>query len=59
MTVTSTDGGKANYAWMRRVSPTGERGPWSEQTEATIAALAIAASDPGSSREQTQATVAA
>jgi hypothetical protein len=32
------DGGKVNYVWMRWVSPTGERGPWSEQAQATIAA---------------------
>jgi hypothetical protein len=32
------DGGKTNYVWMRWVSPTGERGPWSEQAQATIAA---------------------
>jgi hypothetical protein len=34
----STDGGKTAYYWLRWVSPTGERGPWSEQAEATIAA---------------------
>jgi hypothetical protein len=34
----STDGGKTNYVWMRYVSPTGERGPWSEPAAATIAA---------------------
>ena len=34
----SVDGGKVNYVWMRWVSPTGERGPWSEQAQATIAA---------------------
>ena len=34
----SEDGGKINYVWMRWVSPTGERGPWSEQAQATIAA---------------------
>lgn len=34
----SADGGKTNYAWMRWVSPTGERGPWGEQAQATIAA---------------------
>jgi hypothetical protein len=34
----SADGGKTNYVWMRWVSPTGERGPWSEQAQATIAA---------------------
>jgi hypothetical protein len=33
-----SDGGKTNYVWMRWVSPTGERGPWSEQAQATIAA---------------------
>lgn len=32
------DGGKTNYVWLRWVSPTGERGPWSEQAQATIAA---------------------
>ena len=32
------DGGKTNYVWMRWVSPTGERGPWGEQAQATIAA---------------------
>lgn len=32
------DGGKTNYVWMRWVSPTGERGPWGEQSQATIAA---------------------
>ena len=32
------EGGKTNYVWMRWVSPTGERGPWSEQAQATIAA---------------------
>jgi hypothetical protein len=31
-------GGKTNYVWMRWVSPAGERGPWSEQAQATIAA---------------------
>jgi len=36
MNFDSTDGGKTNYVWMRWVSPTDERGPWSEQ--ATIAA---------------------
>lgn len=35
---TAEDGGKTNYVWMRWVSPTGERGPWSEQAQATIAA---------------------
>ena len=34
----SADGGKINYVWMRWVSPTGERGPWSEQAQAKIAA---------------------
>jgi hypothetical protein len=34
----SEDGGKTAYYWLRWVSPTGERGPWSEQTAATIAA---------------------
>ena len=34
----SSDGGKTNYVWLRWVSPTGERGPWSEQAQATIAA---------------------
>jgi hypothetical protein len=34
----SADGGKTNYVWMRWVSPTGERGPWGEQAQATIAA---------------------
>lgn len=38
MTFDSSDGGKTNYVWMRWVSPTGERGPWSEQAQATIAA---------------------
>jgi hypothetical protein len=38
MTFDSSDGGKINYVWMRWVSPTGERGPWSEQAQATIAA---------------------
>jgi hypothetical protein len=32
------DGGKTAYYWLRWVSPTGERGPWSEQAAATIAA---------------------
>jgi len=32
------DGGKSNDVWMRWVSPTGERGPWGEQAQATIAA---------------------
>lgn len=34
----SADGGKTAYYWLRWVSPTGERGPWSEQAQATIAA---------------------
>lgn len=34
----SEEGGKTAYYWLRWVSPTGERGPWSEQTAATIAA---------------------
>lgn len=34
----STDGNKTAYYWLRWVSPTGERGPWSEQAQATIAA---------------------
>ncbi|MBL0870350.1 MAG: hypothetical protein IBJ18_07235 [Phycisphaerales bacterium] len=38
MNFDSTDGGKTNYVWMRWVSPTGERGPWGEQAQATIAA---------------------
>ena len=38
MNFDSTDGGKTNYVWLRWVSPTGERGPWSEQAQATIAA---------------------
>ncbi len=32
------DGTKTAYYWLRWVSPTGERGPWSEQAAATIAA---------------------
>ena len=32
------DGGKTAFYWLRWVSPTGERGPWSEQAAATIAA---------------------
>ncbi|MBK9187495.1 MAG: hypothetical protein IPM33_00930 [Phycisphaerales bacterium] len=32
------DGGETNYGWVRWVSSTGERGPWSEQGQATIAA---------------------
>lgn len=35
---TSEDGGKTAYYWLRWVSPTGERGPWGEQSQATIAA---------------------
>ena len=38
MNFDSVDGGKTNYVWMRWVSPTGERGPWGEQAQATIAA---------------------
>ena len=38
MNFDSADGGKTNYVWMRWVSPTGERGPWGEQSQATIAA---------------------
>lgn len=38
MSFDAADGGKTNYVWMRWVSPTGERGPWSEQAQATIAA---------------------
>lgn len=38
MNFPAEDGGKTNYVWMRWVSPTGERGPWSEQAQATIAA---------------------
>lgn len=34
----AADGGKTAYYWLRWVSPTGERGPWSEQAAATIAA---------------------
>ena len=34
----SADGNKAAYYWLRWVSPTGERGPWGEQSRATIAA---------------------
>jgi hypothetical protein len=34
----SADGGKNAYYWLRWVSPTGQRGPWSEQAAATIAA---------------------
>jgi hypothetical protein len=35
---TSADAGKTAYYWLRWVSPTGERGPWGEQSQATIAA---------------------
>ncbi|MCC6322087.1 MAG: hypothetical protein IT438_11710 [Phycisphaerales bacterium] len=35
---TSEDGNKNAYYWLRWVNPTGERGPWSEQAQATIAA---------------------
>ncbi len=38
LTFNAEDGGKTNYVWMRWVSPTGERGPWGEQSQATIAA---------------------
>ena len=38
MNFDAADGGKINYVWMRWVSPTGERGPWSEQAQASIAA---------------------
>jgi hypothetical protein len=34
----AADGGKNAYYWLRWVNPTGERGPWSEQAAATIAA---------------------
>ena len=34
----SADGNKVSYYWLRWVSPTGERGPWSEPAQATIAA---------------------
>ena len=34
----SVDGSKTAYYWLRWVSPTGERGPWSEQAQATVAA---------------------
>jgi hypothetical protein len=34
----AAEGGKTAYYWLRWVSPTGERGPWSEQAAATIAA---------------------
>ncbi len=34
----SSEGNKVAYYWLRWVSPTGERGPWSEQAQATIAA---------------------
>ncbi len=32
------DGGKTAYYWLRWVNPTGERGPWGDQAQATIAA---------------------
>lgn len=35
---TATDGTKTAYYWTRWVTGTGERGPWSEQVAATIAA---------------------
>jgi hypothetical protein len=35
---TSADAGKTAYYWLRWVNPTGERGPWGEQSQATIAA---------------------
>lgn len=38
ITYPSSEGGKTAYYWLRWVSPTGERGPWSEQAQATIAA---------------------
>jgi hypothetical protein len=34
----AVDGGKTAYYWLRWVNPTGERGPWSEPSQATIAA---------------------
>lgn len=34
----AADGGKTAYYWLRWVSPTGERGPWGEQSQATVAA---------------------
>lgn len=34
----AAEGGKTAYYWLRWVSPTGERGPWGEQSQATIAA---------------------
>ena len=34
----SVDGNKTAFYWLRWVSPTGERGPWSEQAQATVAA---------------------
>lgn len=34
----AVEGGKTAYYWLRWVNPTGERGPWSEQAAATIAA---------------------
>lgn len=38
MSVDSAEAGKINSVWMRRVSPTGGRGPGGEQAHATIAA---------------------
>lgn len=38
MNFSAADGGKNNYVWVRWISPSGERGPWSEQAVATIAA---------------------
>ncbi len=38
LTYPAADGGKTAYYWLRWVSPTGERGPWGEQSQATIAA---------------------
>lgn len=38
MNFQSSDCGMVNYVWIRWVIPTGERGPWSEQALATIAA---------------------
>jgi hypothetical protein len=35
---TSADGGRTAYYWLRWVNPTGERGPWSEPVQASIAA---------------------
>ncbi|HYF13860.1 MAG TPA: hypothetical protein VD971_02175 [Phycisphaerales bacterium] len=34
----AADGGKTAYYWLRWISPSGERGPWGEQSQATIAA---------------------